>query len=81
MFIVVKTNSWINDGRPFTGAGVEEVFTNQNKAMLYIGHKLEELKGSKRFDTVWGEYPQIVAHDKSADEWIQYYVQEKKVMI
>ena len=81
MFIVMKTNSWIDDGRPFTGVGVEEMFTGQNKAMIYIGRKLEELKGSKRFDTILGEYPQIVAHDKEVDEWIQYYVQEKKVTI
>ena len=81
MFIVMKTVSWLAVGRPLTGVGVEEVFTNQNKAMIYIGRKLEELKKDDKYDNVDGQYPQIIAHDKKVDEWIQYYVQEKKVTI
>lgn len=81
MFIVMKTVTWLSVGRPLTGVSVEEVFTNRNKAMLYIGRKLEGLKKDDKYDNVDGQYPQIVAHNKKTEDWIQYYVEEKPVTI
>lgn len=81
MFIVIKTVSWVEAGRPMVGAGVEETFVSGNQARVYIGRKLEELEKDGGYDHVDGQYPQIVAQNKRTKDWIQYYVQERKVTV